>query len=211
MSGPATFLIRPMTLDDLPQVSEIDREAFPTAWPLTAYRRELEENRLARYLVAVRRGPGAEPNPSRVAGGWWTWPRRLLKREEIAASELVTGFVGLWLLHGEAHITTIAVREAFRRRGIGERLLIATIDLALEHHQEVVTLECRVSNWPARALYEKYGFRVVGIRPRYYSDNNEDALIMTTDPITSAPYQALLQRRKAEHRGRFRELYEAPA
>jgi ribosomal-protein-alanine N-acetyltransferase len=86
----------------------------------------------------------------------------------------------------EAHITTFAVDPAWRRQGVGETLLLALLDLALGRHAREATLEVRLSNLPARRLYEKYGFRPVGLRPRYYSDNGEDALIMTTEPLGSA-------------------------
>jgi ribosomal-protein-alanine N-acetyltransferase len=83
----------------------------------------------------------------------------------------------------EAHVTTFATRGAWRRQGIGERLLLALLDLARAHGAREATLEVRPSNTAARRLYEKYGFRNVGVRPRYYSDNHEDALIMTTEPL----------------------------
>ena len=86
----------------------------------------------------------------------------------------------------EAHITTFAVHPRWRRQRIGERLLLALLDLARDRHAREATLEVRLSNLAARRLYEKYGFRPVGIRPRYYSDNGEDALIMTTEPLGSA-------------------------
>ena len=95
----------------------------------------------------------------------------------------IVGFAGIWLLVDEAHITTFATRRAWRRQGIGERLLLAMLDLAAARGAHEATLEVRPSNLPARRLYEKYGFKVVGTRTRYYSDNNEDALIMTTDAL----------------------------
>jgi ribosomal-protein-alanine N-acetyltransferase len=82
-------------------------------------------------------------------------------------------------------VTTFAVDPRWRRRGIGERLLLGLLDIAVARRAREATLEVRLSNMPARRLYEKYGFRPVGIRPRYYSDNGEDALIMTTDPLDS--------------------------
>jgi ribosomal-protein-alanine N-acetyltransferase len=97
----------------------------------------------------------------------------------------VVAYGGIWLMVDEAHITTVAVHPAFRRRRIGERLLLAMLDVSLDRHANEATLEVRLSNLAARRLYEKYGFRPVGIRPRYYSDNQEDALIMTTEPLTS--------------------------
>jgi ribosomal-protein-alanine N-acetyltransferase len=101
------------------------------------------------------------------------------------AGDIVVGFAGLWVMVDEAHVTTFAVDPGWRRRGIGERLLLALLDISLARRAREATLEVRLSNMPARRLYEKYGFRPVGIRPRYYSDNGEDALIMTTDPLDS--------------------------
>lgn len=92
---------------------------------------------------------------------------------------------GMWLMVDEAHITTFAVRPEWRRRGIGARLMLDMMALARELGARVATLEVRLSNRPARALYGRFGFRPVGIRPRYYSDNAEDALIMTTPPLAT--------------------------
>ena len=95
----------------------------------------------------------------------------------------VVAYAGIWLMVDEAHVTTFAVDPAYRRRGVGERLLLAMLDLAIDKGAREATLEVRLSNTAARSLYEKYGFRPVGIRPNYYSDDNEDALIMTTDAL----------------------------
>src|SRR4029079_1787774 len=98
----------------------------------------------------------------------------------------------------EAHITTFAVHPSWRRQRIGERLLLAFLDLAIGRGAHEATLEVRLSNLPARRLYEKYGFRPVGLRPRYYSDDNEDALIMTTEPRPEPRMRERLQRLRAE-------------
>jgi ribosomal-protein-alanine N-acetyltransferase len=103
------------------------------------------------------------------------------------ADDVVVGFAGIWVMVDEAHVTTFAVDPRWRRRGVGERLLLALLDLSVARRAREATLEVRLSNMPARRLYEKYGFRPVGIRPRYYSDNGEDALIMTTDALDSPP------------------------
>jgi ribosomal-protein-alanine N-acetyltransferase len=95
----------------------------------------------------------------------------------------LVGFAGMWLMVDEAHITTFAVRKTWRRQGVGERLLLALLDLAKARGAREATLEVRPSNHPARRLYEKYGFALVGVRRRYYSDDNEDALILTTDTL----------------------------
>src|SRR6266542_2631384 len=87
------------------------------------------------------------------------------------------------LMVDEAHITTFAVHPEHRRRRIGERLLQRLFEIAAAMNAEWLTLEVRASNLAAQKLYEKYGFRRAGVRRRYYSDNNEDALIMWTERI----------------------------
>ena len=106
----------------------------------------------------------------------------------------IVAYGGMWLMVDEAHITTFAVHPGWRRQRVGERLLLAFLDLARDRHAREATLEVRLSNLPARRLYEKYGFRPVGLRPRYYSDNNEDALIMTTDPLTDPAFRDRIAR-----------------
>jgi [ribosomal protein S18]-alanine N-acetyltransferase len=122
---------------------------------------------------------------------------RLAQYLVAAIGDEVIAYGGIWLMVDEAHITTFAVRPGFRRRKIGERLILALLDLAAGRGAREATLEVRLSNLPARRLYEKYGFRPVGIRPRYYSDNNEDALIMTTDPLALPAMQDRLARLRA--------------
>ena len=97
--------------------------------------------------------------------------------------ERTVGYAGLWLSLDEAHITTFAVLPDYRRRKIGERMLLDLFDRAERLGAEWLTLEVRASNIPAQRLYEKYGFRPAGIRRRYYSDNNEDAIIMWTERL----------------------------
>jgi len=112
--------------------------------------------------------------------------------------DVIVGFAGIWLLVDEAHVTTFATRWAWRRQGIGERLLLALLDLARTRGAHEATLEVRPSNLPARRLYEKYGFKVVGLRPRYYSDDNEDALIMTTESLDGRNMRARITQLRAE-------------
>ena len=109
----------------------------------------------------------------------------------------VVGYGGMWVMADEAHITTFAVDPDIRRRGIGERILLALLDLALQRNAHEATLEVRLSNLAARRLYEKYGFRPVGLRPRYYSDDSEDALIMTTEALDSPVMLERIERLRA--------------
>jgi [ribosomal protein S18]-alanine N-acetyltransferase len=115
----------------------------------------------------------------------------------VRAADRVVAYAGLWLMVDEAHITTFAVLPAYRRRGFGGRLLCELLDLAVALGATVATLEVRLSNTAARRLYQRFGFRPVGVRPRYYSDNGEDALIMTTEPL-ELPDMQDLRRRLAE-------------
>jgi ribosomal-protein-alanine N-acetyltransferase len=108
---------------------------------------------------------------------------RLAHYMVVRVGQTVVGYAGLWLMVDEAHITTFAIHPDWRRRHLGERLLLALLDISLERRAAEATLEVRLSNLPARRLYERFGFRPVGIRPRYYTDNNEDALIMTTERL----------------------------
>jgi ribosomal-protein-alanine N-acetyltransferase len=179
------YEVRPMTKADIPAVMEIERESFDNAWPPSAYEIELQDNKLARYLVAIEHETPVGPRNGRVA-----------------RSDTV-GFLGLWLGVGEAHIVTVAVRGSHRRRGLGELLIISAIDVAAAKELEVVTLECRVSNTSAQSLYLKYGFRKVGVRPKYYTDNNEDALIMTTLPLDTKAFQRIFAPLKETHRERW--------
>jgi len=201
MVAVARYQIRQMTEADIAQVAEIERQSFPTTWPRTAYRRELA-NRLARYLVVFdRRRAAPEQPPSRR-----TLIDALMRRPEpLTTTDYIVGYVGVWLLVDEAHIVAIAVRDAYRRQGIGELLLADTLDLALANRQEVVTLEVRRSNEAAQALYEKFGFLKVGARRRYYSDNHEDAIIMSTPPIRSEPFLERLAQRRRELERRWSE------
>ena len=116
----------------------------------------------------------------------------------VRAEDTLVAYGGMWVMVDEAHITTFAVHPGWRRQGIGERLLLALLDLAVARQAREATLEVRLSNLPARRLYEKYGFRPVGIRPNYYTDDREDALIMTTDPLDSPRMRARIEARRSE-------------
>jgi len=197
-----SYLIRPMKDKDIPQVADIDREAFPAESlfrPYASYSQEIH-NSLARYIVACTE---EKPESDREDRKKTPWIKRLFgrrEREYLHNTEFVLGFAGLWIMLNEAHIIAIAVRNDYRRMGIGEALLISVIELATRLNANVVTLEVRASNKVAQALYDRYGFHVVGRRPRYYSDNDEDAVLMSTDSISSASFQAQLRKLKQSRR-----------
>jgi len=172
-----------MCQEDIPQVTEIDREAFPTLWPPANYQRELT-NGLAHYIVACDDEESVK-EPARQS---------------------IIGFAGLWMLVDEAHITNIAVREKYRRQGIGETLLITIIDLAIELEAHLITLEVRASNTDAQKLYAKYGFVRVGVRRGYYTDNREDAVLMSLEDINSAQVRENLERLRRAHSEEMKNL-----
>ncbi len=115
------------------------------------------------------------------------WSRVLfeeeLKREQayyfvMEEEGKVAGYMGYWEAPEEAHIITLAIAPAFRKRGLGEEMIDRCMSFAFKKGARLATLEVRESNDPARRLYEKSGFRFVAIRKKYYSDNQEDAIIM---------------------------------
>ena len=214
--------LRPLSPESVPQVQEIEREAFPGLWPPTSFKRELGDRRVA-YLVAwlprhdVLQPEGQEagvPGGSRADGGVrpiiWRFVsgvRGLLTSGQAPDTEdLVVGFVGLWFGVDEAHVTAIAVRERWRGLGIGELLLIGAVELVLARRVKVLTLEVRASNPVAQSLYAKYGFKNVGVRKGYYNDNGEDAVIMTTEPTDSPAFTELFQRQMKTYRQRRGEV-----
>ncbi len=212
-----TYFIRAMELRDVSQVSQIEREAFPPPWPATNFKRELTSSNLVHYFVASEKAsdskeedtgieavntPGSQGSRLEVLRSGL---KRLLgiKNSLAAPSQFVLGFAGLWFMADEAHVSNIAVREVYRRQGIGERLLIATIELAIERKARFITLEVRASNKSAQALYRKYGLVEVGTRRGYYMDNKEDAVIMTAEAITLPTYLTRFQRLKQAHAQRW--------
>ncbi len=220
------FYIRPADHRDAAVLSAVEREAFPTQWPPTRFSREVTRRRTS-YLAAARELP-----VSPVTGGL-SAPRASSRGIErgrgilgrIAASvkqisfmdgfkgaepprDLIVGFIGIWFIADEAHIVSLGVRPNDHRKGLGELLLLAAFREARRYGMREVTLEVRASNSPAQALYRKYGFREVGSRKRYYMDNGEDAIIMTTPPIANVPYAVSLDSLARSHAVRWGHLLQ---
>lgn len=155
--------IRPMRIDDLEQVCYIDRQSFTLPWPDNAYSHELKDNPAARLWVAEDIQFSGDPK--------------------------IVGIIVMWLVLDEAHIATLAVHPDFRREGIGKRLLVVALQAAIQNGARQALLEVRANNQAAQALYQQFGFEVVGRRPRYYRDNQEDALLMTLDNLSEAVFK----------------------
>lgn len=211
------IILRRLRSEDISQVIEIEKEAFSPLWVTTPFKRELT-NRYASYLVACGgpepEEPSLEGTDGEEEGDLPTWRRLGSKIQGLLGKQVksdaepqdIAGYVSVWYQGDEAHITEIAVRENLRGNGIGELLLIGSLRAAVEYGSKVMTLEVRVSNFVAQRLYEKYAFESVGIRKGYYSDNREDAAIMTTCPIDTEEYQRKFEGLQESYRQRRGEI-----
>lgn len=117
---------------------------------------------------------------------------RLARYVVARAGDTVVGFAGVWAMADDAHITTFGVHPDWRRQAIGRQLLLNLAELSLAIGAKRMTLEVRASNEAAQALYRALGFEVVGRRPGYYTDDGEDALIMTTPELDGPAMRARL-------------------
>ncbi|HAN86889.1 MAG: ribosomal protein S18-alanine N-acetyltransferase [Bacillota bacterium] len=138
----------PMSLNDIDQVLQIERLSFSIPWSRHAFVDELLRNEQARYVV-VR-----DPNG------------------------VVLGYGGMWLILDEAHVTNVAVHPEYRRQGIARAIMKSLMETAVCLGATRMTLETRLSNLPAQELYRSLGFVAAGVRPGYYIDDHEDALVM---------------------------------
>ena len=151
---PRPFLIRQMTPDDMPEVMEIERVAFTNPWSPELLRRELTHDWSTILLAEEEMAPGV---------------RRLL------------GFAIFWVVHDELHILNVATDPSQRRRGVARAVMDATLERGRQRRCVMATLEVRRSNEAALSLYRGMGFRAVGVRPNYYVDEGEDAIVMILD------------------------------
>lgn len=195
-----TFYIQEMHPDDVPDVSRVERLCFSNPWPQSAYRRELRNPRNNHYIVLRERQEqsfNGVDHEGEQRGRFPLLPFRRRSPDE-RGSDPIVGFAGMWILFDEAHITTIGVHPDYRGLGLGEYLIVELFVEAMKRGAEMMTLEVRVSNDSAQALYQKYGFTRQGLRRRYYSDNGEDAYIMWSPRM-----------REPEYARHFQELRDA--
>ena len=172
--------IEPMRLSDMEAVMLIERAVFPTPWSPRAFRYDLSMDRHSHYFVLR---------------GWLDEMPTLL------------GYAGFWLWGEEAHIGTIAVHPRWQRCGLGEWILLSVVEQAAALQAKLATLEVRLSNTAAQALYHRLGFRVVDRHLHYYDDTGEDGLIMTMEGIPRPAVQTTLESRRADVRNRLRERF----
>ena len=154
--------IRKMEKTDIDEIYEIEKSAYGEHhWSKESFLNEID-NDITNYIVAI--------NPE---------------------TKKIMGYLGSWLIIDECHITNVAVDPDFRRLRIARQLLKNLIDTCYEKMIKYITLEVRVSNIAAINLYEKFGFKSIGVRKKYYQDNNEDALIMFTENIWHEKFKTL--------------------
>ena len=154
---------RPMRVDDVEQVHAIEQRSFPLPWSRESFVREICEIDNSHLLVVTEDEDGAGSPEDSGAG--------------------VMGYCCWWEVVGECHITNFAVAPDFRRRGVADFLLERILEDARGRGLLRATLEVRLGNAAAIALYEKWGFTAAAMRPRYYPDNREDALVMWKERI----------------------------
>ncbi len=159
----APVRVEAMTEADLPAVLAIERASFPSPWPREVFLRELRENKVAHLFVA------------RAAEG--------------ESQGCVVGYICAWAIVDELHITNVAVHPEFRRQHVGQQLLQSVLARAQELRCRQAVLEVRASNAGAQRLYARFGFAPVAVRKHYYTDNNEDAIVMFLDAIAPDPGQ----------------------
>jgi ribosomal-protein-alanine N-acetyltransferase len=149
--GAPGLVFRRMREADLPRVMEIERAAFSHPWTEELVRRELGHE-FSTVLLACGGDSGA-----------------------------VQGFAVVWLVHDELHVLNVAVAPEARRRGVARAILDRVEAQGREQGARIAMLEVRRGNAPAIALYRTLGYREVGVRPRYYAEDGEDALVMDKD------------------------------
>lgn len=190
------------TIADADAIDQVVKEAFGASAPKSSAARDIRRENTT-YIVATknRRSDGSRFHSEGERNGGWTRKLRSIfsssmgkSESEQTASEIV-GLVGIWTAVDQAHIIVIATRPSERGKGVGELLLIAMLSEAKKIGATNATLEVRKSNLVARALYRKYGFADVGIRHRYYHDNREDAIIMSTPSFSNLDYSRSFERR----------------
>jgi [ribosomal protein S18]-alanine N-acetyltransferase len=165
--------IRLATEEDIDAMTELDATCFSSPWSRASFEAELTTNQLAWYLVAEELVPKGE-----AVEAVEEVEDELNPEGEDDGVGLIIGYAGLWAIEDEGHITNVAVHPDYRRMHLGHILVEMLIDQTQQEGLKRFTLEVRVSNHAAIALYEQFGFVSAGLRKGYYEDNNEDAMIM---------------------------------
>ncbi|MBD2327560.1 ribosomal protein S18-alanine N-acetyltransferase [Alkalinema sp. FACHB-956] len=178
VSPELTLELQAATPELLPAIVDLDRRCFGKLWTSDQYQREMDS-------------PNSDLWVLRPVGDPRTGDPRTGDFHTTEATPLV-GYGCLWSIVDEAHITILAVHPDYRGHGLGQRLLWALLKSAVARGLTRSTLEVRVSNTAAIGLYKKFGFQEVGLRKKYYSDNQEDALILWKNKLQDPEFSAIL-------------------
>jgi ribosomal-protein-alanine N-acetyltransferase len=146
--APAGLVLRAAAREDVERVLEIEKEGFLHPWSRELVERELDH----------------------------AWSRLLLAEDGVGGP--VVGYIVFWIVHDEVHVLNVATAVAARRRGVGRALMEAAEEEGRRRGARISTLEVRRSNAPAIALYAAIGYRQIGVRPNYYAEEREDAIVM---------------------------------
>ena len=198
------YAIEPMKREDVFTVHRIENQVFSLPWSAHAFRYETSYNENSTYLV-LRYTPWTE----KQSESFLLQPvARLFGRADRDPSLL--GYGGFWMIAARAHISTLALRPEWRGKGLGELLLASLCERALQRGARIINLEVRTSNSVAQNLYEKYGFEITKTHEGYYSDNGEDAYIMSTRSHAAQDYRAHLDTLTSDLRKRLVSRTQAP-
>ena len=164
--------IRSMEIKDLTQVLAIEKDAFPNLFPSTNFRTEISRNISQCIVAEISEDRLLDHSDFQYRDGY---------TGQNDDDRFIVAYSVTWEIAGENHIISIGVRRRYLRLGIGMKMMRSIISESVKNTNQSITLEVRPSNDAAKILYEKLNFQVVGRRNKYYSDNLEDALIMTLD------------------------------
>jgi ribosomal-protein-alanine N-acetyltransferase len=155
------WVIEPATVEALPDILQIEEACFSAPWTRKMLEAELRGNPFAHFLLAKRVSPG-----------------------DVGAVSIV-GYLCFWVVFEEVRLMNLAVIESMRRKGIARALVMQALEMGLAQAARCAVLEVRASSHAAQALYHHLGFRDVSIRPTYYTNPIEDAVLMELDPIAA--------------------------
>jgi ribosomal-protein-alanine N-acetyltransferase len=161
--------IEPATIEALPDILKIEEACFSAPWTRKMLEAELSGNPFAHFLLAKRTSSGE------------------------AGSVSIVGYLCFWVVFEEVRLMNLAVIESMRHKGIARALVTRALEVGLEQAALCAVLEVRASNHAAHAFYRSLGFRDVTIRPKYYTNPIEDALLMELDPIVSEAGRSTLE------------------
>lgn len=179
--------LKPLTVELLPAVVELDRLCFGKLWSLEAYERELRSLNSDLLVISIQESFVKESSGSE------------------AYKEILVGLGCLWAILEEAHITLVAVHPDYRHQGLGQLLIYALLREAVGRGLERATLELGADNLAALSLYQKFGFAVAGRRRNYYQETGADGLIMWRSGLNSPTFPDELAHWQQQVRSRLRE------